>query len=97
MRLDQDPDEYSYIMDSCRDRLNASDPPEGPTGPQYEDILLQALPPECKAIRQAQLERGDFGLADIRRMIAAIYADNMARARSDSFRGIAGRGCAMHA
>ena len=31
MRSDQDPDEYRYIMDSCRDRLNACDPPEGPT------------------------------------------------------------------
>ena len=37
MRSEQDPDEYLYIMDSCRDRLNACDPPEGPTHRQYED------------------------------------------------------------
>ena len=97
MRSEQDPDEYLYIMDTCRDRLNACDPPEGPTDRQYEDILLQALPPEYKAIRQVHLERGDFGLADIRRMMAAIYADNPARSCSDSFRGIAGHGAAIQA
>ena len=84
-------------MDSCRDHRNACDPPEGPTDRQYEDIILQALPPENKAIRQAHLERGDFELADIRRMMAAIYADNLARSRSDAVRGIAGRGAAMQA
>ena len=79
LRSDQDPDEYLYIVDSYRDRLNACDPPESPTDRQYEDIILQALPPEYKVIRQARLERRDFGLADIRRMTAAIYADNLAR------------------
>ena len=71
------------------------DPPEGPTEREQEDILLETLPPAYKAIHQAHLERGDFGLADIRRMMAAIYADNLARSRSDSFGGIAGRGAAM--
>ena len=47
----QDPDEYLYIMDSCRDRRNACDPPERPADRQYEEIILQALPPEYKAIR----------------------------------------------
>ena len=97
IRSDRDPVEYLYIMDSCHDRLNACDSPEGPTSCQYDDILLQALPPEYKAIRQARLERGDFGLSDIRRIMAAIYADTLARPRSDSFRGIAGRGTAMQA
>ena len=82
-------------MDSCRDRLNACDPPEGPTYQQYDGIVLQALPPEFKLCRQAHLERGNFGLADIRRMMAPIYADNLARQRSDSFSGIAGCGAAM--
>ena len=49
-RSDRIPDEHLYIMNSCRDRLNACDPPEGPTDRQYENILLQALPPEYKAI-----------------------------------------------
>ena len=30
-RSGQDPDEYLYIIDSCRDRLNERDPLEGPT------------------------------------------------------------------
>lgn len=37
MRLDQDADEYLYIMDSCRDRLHACDPREDLTDRQYED------------------------------------------------------------
>ena len=44
MRPGEDPDDYLYDMGSCRDRLNACDPPEGPTDRQYEDIILQALP-----------------------------------------------------
>ena len=96
MRPAQDPDEYLYIMDGCRDR-NTCDPPESPTDRQYEGILLKFLPPEYKAIRHAHLEKGDFGLADTRRMMAAIYAGNLAHSRSDSFRGIAGRDAAMQA
>ena len=97
MRLGQDLDEYFYTMDSCRDHLNACDPPEGPTDRQNKDIILQALPPEYTVIRQAHLERGDFELADIRRMMAAIYADIPARSRFDSVRGIAGSGATMQA
>ena len=46
MRADQDTDDYSYHMDSCQDRLNACDPPKGPMGWQYEDIMLEILPSE---------------------------------------------------
>ena len=97
MPSEPDPDEHLYIMDSCRDRLNACDPLKGPTDRQHEDILLQVPPPESEAIRLAHLKRGDFGLDDIRRMIAAIYADNLARSRSESLRGIVGRGATMPA
>ena len=90
----QDPDEFLYIMDSRRDRLNTSTRPEGPTDRQYEDILLQALSPDYESIRRAHLERRDFGLADIRRIMAAIYADNLSR-RSITTTGIAGPGVAM--
>ena len=62
-----------------------------------EDIMLQALPQGYEATRQAHLERWDFGLADIRPMLPAIYADILARSRSDSFRGIARRVAAMQA
>ena len=50
MRSGQDRDGYLYIIDSCRNRLNACDPAEGPTGRQYEDIILQALPLEYEVI-----------------------------------------------
>ena len=93
MRPGQHPDEYLYHKDSCQDRLNACNPPEGPTDRQYEDIILHALPSEYDRIRRTHLERRKFGLADIRRMIAVIYVDNLSR--SETLRGIAGHGAAM--
>ena len=95
MRPGQDPDDYLYHIDSCRDRLNACNPPESPTDRQYEDIILQALPSECDRIHQTHPERKDFDLADIRRMMAAIYGNNLSR--SESPKGIAGRGAVMQA
>ena len=95
MHPGQDPDDNFYHTDSCRDRLNACEPPEGPTDRQYEAIILQALTPEYDRIRQTHLESRDFVLADIRRMMAAIYADNLFR--SESSKGIAGRGATMQA
>ena len=92
MSPSQDSDNYLYHMDSCRDRL-VCDPPEGPTDRQYEDIILQALPSEYERIRQTHLERRDFDLADIRRMMAAIYADNLSC--SESSKGIAGSSAVM--
>ena len=75
----QDPDEFLYIMDSFRDRLSSSTPPEGPTDRQYEKILLQALSPHYQSIPIVYLERRGFGLADIRRFFATIYAENLSR------------------
>ena len=95
MRPSQDLDDYLYHIHSCRDRLNACNPPEGPTDRQYEEIIFQALPSEYNHIRQTHLERRDFGLADIRRMMVAIYAGNLSR--SESSEGIIGRGAAMQA
>ena len=51
VRPGQDPDDYVYHMDNCRDRLNACDPPEGPTDRQHEDIILQALQSDYDRIR----------------------------------------------
>ena len=93
MRPDQDSDDNLYHMDSFRDRLNWCDPPEGPTDRQYEDIILQILPSEYDHIRQTHFERKGFDLADIHRIMAAIYADNLSR--SESSKGIAGRGAVM--
>ena len=93
MRPGQDPDNCLYHMYSCRDRLNACDPPKGPTDRQYEDIIFQVLPSEYDRIRETHLERKHFGLADIHRIMAAIYADNLFL--SESSKDIAGRGAAM--
>ena len=91
----QDPEEFLYELDTCRERLNACDPPEGPTDRQFEDTILQAFPPEYERIHTFRLGKPDFGIADIRRMMSAIYAANLAR--SSSTKGIAGRGAAMPA
>ena len=97
MRPDEDPDDFLYKKDRCRDRLNSVTPKEGPSDRWYEDIVFRCLPPEYDRIRQTHLEREDCNLADIRRMMSKIYADKIARSHSDSSRGTAGRGVAMQA
>ena len=62
----QGSDEFIYIIDSRRDRLNKSTPPESPRDRQNEDILLQAFSPDYESIRRTHLERRDIGLTDIR-------------------------------
>ena len=97
MRSDEDPDDFLSKKDRCRDRLSSVTPKEGPSDRRYEDIILQCLPPEYDRIRQTHFERENCSLADIRRMMLTIYADNLARSNSDSSRGIAGRGVVMQA
>ena len=97
MRSGEDPDNFLYKKDRCRDRLKSVTPKEGPSGRRYEDMILQCLPPEYDRIRQTHFEREDCNREDIRRMMSMIYADNLARSHSDSSRGIAGRGVAMQA
>ena len=75
----QDPDEFPYELDTLCERPNACDPPEGPTDRQFEGIILQDLPPEYERIRTSHLEKPDSGITDIRRMMSAIYAANLAR------------------
>ena len=93
MSSGQDPDVFLYELDTRRERLNACDFPEGPTDCQFENIILQALSPEYERIRTSHLGKPDFGIANIRRMMSAIYAANLVR--SSSTTGIAGRGAAM--
>ena len=97
MRSDEDPDDFIYKKDRCRDRLNSITPKENPSDRRFEDIILQCLPPEYDRFRQTYFGREVYNLADIRRMMSKIYADNLARSNSDSSRGIAGRGVAMQA
>ena len=97
MRSDENPDDFLYKKDRCCDRLNSVTPKEGPSDRRYEDIILQCLPPEHDRIRQTHFEREYCSLADFRRMMSKIYADNFARSHSESSIGIAGRGVAMQA
>ena len=76
----QDPDEFLYVIgDSCRDCIRTSTLAKGPRDRQHEGNLLHALSPNYENILRVRLEKRDFGLADIRRLIAAIYADNLSR------------------
>ena len=95
MRPGQDPDEFLYELDTRREHLNACDRPAGPTDREFEDIILEALPPEYERIRTSHIKKPDIGIADIRRVTSAIYAANLAR--SSSTTGFARRGAAMPA
>ena len=55
MRSDEDPDNFLYKKDWCRDRLNSVTPKDGPSDRRYEDIILQCLPPEYDRTRQAKI------------------------------------------
>ena len=59
MRSDEDPDDFFYKKDQCRDRLNSVTSDEGSSDRPYEDIILQCLPPEYDRIRQTHFERED--------------------------------------
>ena len=84
MRSDENPDDFLYKKGRCRDRLNSVTPKKGPSHRRYEDIILQGLPPKYDRIRQTHFDREDRSLADVRRMMSKIYADNLARSHSDS-------------
>ena len=62
---------------------------------RYEDIILQALPAEYERVRTASYERRDFHLADIRRMMSALYIDCLSRTNNSLL--VTGRGVAMQA
>ena len=62
---------------------------------RYEDIILQALPAEYERVRTASYERRNFHLADIRRMMSALYTDHLFRPNNSPL--VAGRGVAMQA
>ena len=62
---------------------------------RYEDIILQALPAEYERVRTASYERRDFHLANILRMMSALYIDYLSRPSDSPL--VAGRGVAMQA
>ena len=68
-----DPDDFLYIMDGYCERLKDTGQPA--PDEQYEDIIPQALPAEYERVCTASYERSDFHLADIRRIMSALYID----------------------
>ena len=60
MTPSQDPDEFLYIAESCRDHLNTSTPPEGFTNRQYENIVAR-----LQKYLKSPFQRRDLVLADI--------------------------------
>ena len=87
----QDPNDFVFVLDEGRDLLEEM----GQTvhDERYEDIILQALPPEYERVRPPSYEKRDFGLDDIRRMVHIMYVDNLSR--SVNVKPVAGRSIAM--
>ena len=67
MEPGQDPDDFFFVLDECCDLLEEM----GQTvhDERYDDIILQALPPEYERVRTASYERRDYELDDIRHMV----------------------------
>ena len=84
MKSGDDPDVFLYTMDGFRERLEDMDQP-----------IIQALPAEYERVRTAGYERRDFHLADIRRMMSALYIGYLSRPNNSLL--VAGRGVAMQA
>ena len=97
MRLDKDSENFLYKKDRRRDRLNSATPKEGLSDRQYENVILQCLPPEYDIIHQPHFKREGCNLEGIRRIMSKIYADNLTRSNSDSPRDIARRSIAVQA
>ena len=72
-------------------------PQGGPLGPSVRGHHFAVLSTIVRHNPPNSLEREDCNLADVRRMMSKIYTDNLARSKSDSSRGIAGRGVSMQA
>ena len=62
MRSDEDPNDFLYTKDRCRDRLISVILKEGPSGYQYENIILQCLPPEYNRIPSDHIREGRLQL-----------------------------------
>ena len=85
-------DDFLYTMDGNRERLEDMGQPV--PDERYEDTILQVLPAEYERVRPASYERRDFHLADIRRMMSALYIDCLSRPNNSP--SVGGGGVAMH-
>ena len=93
MKSGDDPDDFLYTMNGFRERLEDMGQPV--PDERYEDIILQAIPAEYETVPTASYERLDFYLADIRRMMSALYIDCLSRPNISPL--VAGHGVAIQA
>ena len=75
MEPGRDPDDLFFVLDECRDLLEELG--QKVHDERYEDIVLQARPPEYERVPTASYETRDFGLDDIRQMVHTVYVDNL--------------------
>ena len=92
MKSGDDLDVFLYTMDGYRERLEDIGQPV--PDERYKDIILQALPVEYERVRTDSYERRYFHLADIRRMMSALYIDCLSHPKNSL--SVVGRGVAMH-
>ena len=64
MKQDHDPDDVLYIMETARDRLHDMGVHISPN--RLGDLLLNALTPDYKFVRNTSCGDHEFGLADIK-------------------------------
>ena len=93
MNSGDDPDDFLYTMDGIRERLEDMGQPV--PDERYEDIILRAIPAKYERVRTASYERRYFHLADIRRIMSALYINCLSRPNNSPL--VAGRGVAMQA
>ena len=92
MKSGDDPDDFLYNLKGYRERLEDMGHPV--PDERYENIILQVLPAEYERVRTASYERQDFHLADIRRIMSALYIGCLSRRNKSPW--VVGRGVAMH-
>ena len=93
MKWGDSPDDCFYTMDDFGERPEDMIPPV--PDERYADIIFQALRAEYERVRTASYERRHFHLADIRRMMSALYIDYLSRPNNSPLG--AGFGVAMQA
>ena len=91
MKSGDDPDDFLYTMDGFRERLEDMSQPVPEE--RYENIIIEALPAEYKRVRTASYEKRDFHLADIRRMMSALYIDYLSRPSNPPWSRVVGLPC----
>ena len=76
MEPDQDPYDFVFVLDVCRDLLEEMR--QTVHDERTEDTFLQVLSPEYERVGTSY-EKQDFGLGDIRQMVRTMFVDSLSR------------------